>query len=459
MKFHHASSVRPKFKIYLRMKIRNIFLTLLLLASVSTLFAQANKIEFKEYDLENGLHVILHQDNSFPLVVVTITYHVGSKNERPDRTGFAHFFEHLMFEGSANIPRGEYSKIVDKAGGTLNANTTWDRTFFYEILASNQLELGLWLESERMLHLNVDSIGVATQKKVVTEEIKERQENQPYMSFQPEIVKRAFTVHPYQWTVLGSAEHVMAATEEDYKNFYDDFYVPNNAVITIVGDIEYEPTLDLIKKYFGDIPASEKEIYRPKQVEPIKNEEIRDTIYDNIQLPAVFQAYHTPKNGTADYYAVDMLSTLLSGGESSRLYKSLVDEKQLAMQIFSFPMPYEDAGLAFVFGLPNMGVDLKDLEAAMDAEVEKVQKELISDEELQKLKNQYETNHINNIAGLENRAISLAINYTFHKDANLINTEIEKYLSVTKEDIMRVAKDYFRKDNRVVLYYLPKSQQ
>ena len=441
------------------MKIKTLLTTLLLLAFTSGIFAQANKIEFEEYDLDNGLHVILHQDNSYPLVVVTITYHVGSKNERPERTGFAHFFEHLMFEGSANIPRGEYSKIVDKAGGELNANTTWDRTYFYEILSSNQLELGLWLESERMLHLNVDSIGVATQKKVVTEEIKQREDNQPYMSFQREIVKRAFEVHPYQWTVLGKADHIMAATEEDYKSFYDEFYVPNNAVLTIVGDIDFDNAKVLIEKYYGDIPAGDKNIYRPNQVEPIKSKEIRDTIYDNIQLPAVFQAYHTPKNGTEDYYAVDMLGTLLSGGESARFYKVLVDEKQLAMQAASFPFPYEDAGLAYVFALPNMGVELTDLEAAMDAEIEKVQNELISDEELQKLKNQYEANHVNGNASLENRAYSMAINYTFHKDANLINTEIDKYLAVTKEDIMRVAKKYFRNDNRVVLYYLPKSQQ
>lgn len=441
------------------MRIRKLLFTFLLLAFAGSVFSQANKIEFEEYDLDNGLHVILQQDNSFPLVVATITYHVGSKNENPEKTGFAHFFEHLMFEGSDNIPRGEYSKIVDKAGGTLNANTTWDRTYFYEVLSSNQLELGLWLESERMLHLNVDSIGIATQKKVVTEEIKQTEENQPYMSFQREIVKRAFTIHPYRWTVLGKAEHVKSATETDYKSFYDQFYVPNNAVLTIVGDINFDETKKLVKKYYADIPAGKKEIYRPKQIEPIKHKEIRDTIYDNIQLPAIFQAYHTPKNGTKDFYAVDMLSTLLSGGESSRFYKVLVDQKQLAMQAASFPFPYEDAGLALTFALPNMGVELTELEKAMDAEVERVQTELISDKELQKLKNQYEVNNVNANASLESRAYNLAINYTFHKNTSLINTEINKYLAVTKEDIMRVAKEYFRKDNRVVLYYLPKSQQ
>lgn len=441
------------------MKIKQLLLSFILLTFATSIFAQANKIEFEEYDLDNGLHVILHQDNSFPLVVVTITYHVGSKNEKPERTGFAHFFEHLMFEGSENIARGDYSKIVDKAGGDLNANTTWDRTFFYEVLSSNQLELGLWLESERMLHLNVDSIGVVTQKKVVTEEIKQRLENQPYSSFIREIPARAFTVHPYQWTVLGSSEHIMAATEEDYKEFYNSFYVPNNAVITIVGDIDYNETKNLINKYYADIPASENEIYRPNVKEPIKHEEVRDTIYDNIQLPAIFQAYHTPKSGTKDYYAVDMLGTLLSGGESSRFYKILVDEKQLAMQAGSFPFPFEDEGLILAYAFPNMGVDLQNLETAMDYEIERVQNELISERELQKLKNQYEANTVNNNASLENRAVNLAENYVFYKDANLINTKIDNYLAVTREDIMRVAKEYLRKDNRVVLYYLPKSQQ
>ncbi|MCG8411620.1 MAG: insulinase family protein [Bacteroidales bacterium] len=441
------------------MKIRTLLLTLCLLASTNIMFAQANKIEFEEYDLDNGLHVILHQDKSSPLAVVTITYHVGSKNERPERTGFAHFFEHLMFEGSKNISRGEYPKIVDRAGGTLNANTTWDRTYFYEILPANELELGLWLESERLLHLNVDSIGVATQKKVVTEEIKQREDNQPYMSFQREIGKRAFKVHPYRWTVLGKAEHIMAATDSDYKNFYDEFYVPNNAVLTVVGDIDFDETKKLIEKYYGSIPRGDKEIYRPNLVEPIKHQEVRDTIYDNVQLPAIFQAYHTPKAGTKDSYAVEMLATLLSGGESSRFYTQLVDKKQLAIQAQSFPLPYEDAGLALTFALPNMGVELQDLEAAMDAEIERVQNELISDKELQKLKNQFEANHVSSNANLDTRAYNLAINYLFHKDANLINTEIKEYLAVTKEDIMRVAKKYFRKDNRVVLYYLPKLQQ
>ncbi|MDX9694714.1 MAG: pitrilysin family protein, partial [Bacteroidales bacterium] len=374
------------------------------------------------------------------------------------RTGFAHFFEHLMFEGTKNISRGEYSQIVEKAGGTLNANTTNDRTYYYEILPSNQLELGMWLESERMLHARVDSIGIKTQKSVVIEEYKQNYENRPYGGILSETVKRAFTTHPYQWTTIGNPEHIKAAKDEEFLSFYKMFYVPNNAVLCIAGDIDIENTKLLVNKYFADIPKGEKEVYRPTAIEPIKNIEIRDTVYDNIQLPAILQAYHLPKMGTNDYYAVDMLANLLSSGQSSRLYKSLVDEKQLALFAASFPLPFEDPSIALTYCFPNVGVDLAVLEKAMNEEIENVKTNLISDNELQKLKNQFENQIVNSNASIQNRAYNLAINYTFYKNTNLINTEIDKYLAVTKEDIKRVANTYFRDDNRVVLYYLPKAQ-
>jgi zinc protease len=438
------------------------FKTLLITASIMIIsisgFSQSNKIDFVEYDLDNGLHVILHQDNTTPIVAVTVTYHVGSKNERPDRTGFAHFFEHLMFEGTKNINRGEYSQIVEKAGGTLNANTTNDRTYYYEILPSNQLELGLWLEAERMLHAKVDSLGIKTQKSVVIEEYKQSYENRPYGTILIETVKRAYNVHPYQWTTIGNPEHIRAAKDEEFVSFYKMFYVPNNAVLCIAGDINIEQTKALINKYYGEIPRGQKEIYRPNLVEPIRNVEIRDTVYDNIQLPAVLQAYHLPKMGTDDYYAVNMLANLLSSGQSSRLYKKLVDEKQLALFAASFPLPFEDPSIALNYCFPNVGVDPAVLEAAMNEEIAIVRNELISDNELQKLKNQFENQIVNGNTSLQNRAYNLAINYTYFRNTNLINTEIEKYLAVTKEDIKRVANTYFRDDNRVVLYYLPKSQ-
>ncbi len=421
--------------------------------------SQATEIGFKEFDLPNGLHVIVQEDHSVPIVAVSVMYHVGSKNEQPDRTGFAHFFEHLMFEGTKNIERFQYDKIVEGAGGTLNANTNNDRTYYYEILPSNQLELGLWLESERMLHARVDSIGIATQKGVVIEEKKQNYDNRPYGSFLPEVLKRAFTKHPYQWTTIGNADHIRAAKDEEFKKFYESFYVPNNAVLILAGDINFEDAKKLAEKYFTDIPAKKSEIYRPDLTEEIKHTEVRDTIYDNIQLPAVFQAYHIPAMGSNDYYAVEMLSQLLATGQSSRLYKSLVDEQQLAIEVAAIPLPFEDPGLAIILALPNMGLDCAKLEAAMDKEIEKAQKELIPDREFQKLKNQVENQIVTENSTIASRAHTLAEDYTFFKDANRINTDLNKFLAVTPEDLKRVANEYFRKDNRVVLYYLPKSSK
>ncbi|MFO8235274.1 MAG: pitrilysin family protein [Bacteroidales bacterium] len=420
--------------------------------------AQPLEIEFEEYDLENGLHVILHEDHSTPIVTVSVMYHVGSKNEQPDKKGFAHFFEHLMFEGSENIGRHEYSEHVEKVGGTLNASTSSDRTYYYEVLPSNHLELGLWLESERMLHAKVDSVGIATQKDVVVEEKKQNYDNRPYGSWMIEISERAFEKHPYRWTTIGSAEDIKNATREDIKKFYDTFYVPNNAVLTIAGDIDVEEAKEFVDKYFSNIPEGEYDIPRPDVVEPKQEKEIKDTIYDNIELPAMFMAYHAPAMGTDDFYAVEMLSSLLSQGQSSRLYRTLVDDKQLAMQIASFPIPYEDPGMNFVMAIPNVGKDLKEIEKVVDAEIAEIQEKSITDEEMEKLKNQYKSRIASQNATIGGRAQNLASNYTYFQNTDLINTKIDKYLSVTKDDIKRVANEYFKTDNRVLLYYLPKSE-
>jgi len=419
--------------------------------------SQATEIGFKEFDLPNGLHVIVQEDHSVPIVAVSVMYHVGSKNEQADRTGFAHFFEHLMFEGTKYIERHQYDKLVESAGGTLNANTTNDRTYYYEILPSNQLELGLWLESERMMHARVDSIGIATQKGVVIEEKKQNYDNKPYGSFLPEVLKHAYTTHPYQWSTIGNADHIKAAKDAEFKKFYESFYVPNNAVLVLAGDISFAEAKKLTEKYFTDIPSKKGEIFRPTIVEEIKHKEVRDTIYDNIQLPAIFEAYHIPARGSKDYYAVEMLSQLLATGQSSRLYKSLVDEQQLAVEVAAIPLPFEDPGLAIILALPNMGLDCAKLEAAMQKEIEKTQNEIIPEKEFQKLKNQVENQIVTQNSTIASRANTLAEDYTYYKDANRINTDLSKYMAVTPQDIKRVANDYFRKDNRVVLYYLPKS--
>lgn len=437
------------------------FRTGLLLAGL--LFSMAataqNKISFVEYDLDNGLHVILHQDNSTPIVAVTISYHVGSKNENPERTGFAHFFEHLMFEGSENIDRGEFDKIAMNAGAALNANTSFDRTFYYLLLPSNQLELGLWMESERLLHLRIDSLGVETQRSVVKEERKQSYDNRPYGTLMEKTFSTAFTEHPYRWMPIGSAESINNATLEEFMEFHSIFYVPNNATLSIAGDIDVEQTKQLVQKYFGDIPKGTKPIYRPSIVEPEKTAEVRDIVYDNIQLPAVVQAYHIPAMGTPDYYALSMLTTLLSDGESSRMTKSIVDKQQKAMFVGAFPFALEDPGLFLVFGIVNSGVTPEDLENAINDEILKAQTEELDEREFQKLRNKVENDFVSNNSTMAGIAESLSDYHMYFGDANLINTEIERYMAVTKADIKRVANQYLKKENRVVLYYLPKENQ
>jgi zinc protease len=432
----------------------NILLGLLVMAATSA--AQSPTIEFTEFTLDNGLHVILHEDNTTPNVVVNIMYHVGAKNENPERTGFAHFFEHLMFEGSKHIDRGEFDKIVESSGGALNAFTSFDVTNYYVFMPSNQLELGLWLESERLLHPKIDSIGIATQKSVVTEEMKQSRDNQPYGRLLVETVSRAFTKHPYQSDVLGKDAHIRAATDEDIKGFHDMFYVPNNAVLVIAGDIDARETRGLVEKYFGDIPRGSYEIYRPEVVEPVRRHEVRDTILDNVQLPMIIQAYHIPAQGTEDFYALEMLGTLLSQGQSSRLYRKLVVEEQTAMVVQAIPLALEDPGLNIILSLPNMGIDPKEVENGIDAELENVRNNLISETELQKLKNQFESRLVNSNTTIASRATNLANYHTLYGDAGRINNELERYHAVTREDIRRVAREYLREDNRVVLYFMPK---
>ncbi|HDR89729.1 MAG TPA: insulinase family protein [Bacteroidetes bacterium] len=434
---------------------KSLLLLVLALAGILSAFPQDVRIEFEEYDLPNGLHVILSPDHTTPMVAVTLMYHVGSKNEDPERTGFAHFFEHLMFEGTRNIPRGEYSRFVENAGGTLNASTSNDRTYYYELLPSNQLALGLWLESERMLHLKVDSTGIETQRGVVKEEKKQTMDNTPYGTFLYEMMRRAFTRSPYRWVVIGSVEHLNAATYDEFRKFYETYYVPNNAVLTLVGDFEPDSARILIEQYFGNIPRGEYPIERPDMSEPQQTEEIRDTIYDNIQLPAIFQGYHIPASGSHDAYAVEMMNQLLSSGQSSRLYKSIVDQKQLALQIAAIPLPFEGPGLSIILAIPNMGVDPAELEQAIDEEINRLKTELITEREYEKLRNQIENNMVSSNATMASRAHNLATYYTYYGNTGLINTEIEKYMAVSREDIRRVAQEYFNPENRVVLYYLP----
>ena len=428
---------------------------LLLLLGCTALVAQVN-IKFVEYNLPNGLHVILHEDHSAPIVSQVVVYHVGSKNEDPNRTGFAHFFEHLMFEGSPNIPRGEFFKMVQNAGGELNAFTSFDKTVYFITAPSNQLELAMWMESERMLHLKVDSIGIETQRGVVKEERRQSLDNRPYGSILEQTFSHAYKVHPYRWVPIGSFQYIDKATHDEFYQFYKSFYVPNNACLVIAGDIDVDKTKEMVEKYYGDIPKGMNDIYRPKVAEPPQTAEVRDTVFDNIQLPAVIEAYHMPAQGTKDYYALSMLTTLLSGGESSRLTKRLVDKEKTAVAFQAFPFDLEDPSLFLFFSVANFGKSPKDIEASIQDEIEKVKTTLISDDALNSIEALIAA--IEKNSTMQGKAIELANYHIFFGDANLINSEIDKFMAVTKEDLQRVAKQYLATNNRTILYYLPKTK-
>jgi zinc protease len=434
------------------MKKRSSFLLLM----VATISVNAQKVAYTEYNLKNGLHVILHQDKTAPVVAVSVMYHVGSKDELPNRTGFAHFFEHLLFEGSDNIKRGEFMKIVSSNGGQNNANTTQDRTFYYEVFPSNQLATGIWLESERMLHPVINEVGVKTQNEVVKEEKRLRVDNQPYGNFLTEIMKRLFTKHPYNWVTIGSMADLDAATLAEFKAFNKKYYTPVNSVLVIAGDIDIAKTKAMVENYFADIPSGEPVTRTAAKEDPVTKEVI-DTAYDsNIQIPAVLAAYRVPGETSTESKALEMASAVLSQGNSSRMFKKMVDDKKNSLQVGSFNYSLEDYGAYITYALPNNDTPLDTLLKDMDEEVVKLQNDLISEGEFTKLQNQFENDFIGKNSKMLGVAENLANGYTFYKNTNYINTELEEIRKITRQDIQDVAKKYLNKNQRIVLYYLPK---
>ncbi|WP_047787977.1 M16 family metallopeptidase [Tenacibaculum mesophilum] len=422
-------------------------------------FTYAQKVDFEEYDLSNGMHVILHQDNTAPVVTTSVMYHVGSKDEQPNRTGMAHFFEHLLFEGTKNIKKGEWFKIVSSNGGTNNANTTDDRTYYYEVFPSNNLELGLWMESERLLHPIIGQEGVDTQNEVVKEEKRLRVDNQPYSRFLENVKKNMFKKHPYKGTTIGKMEHLDAATLEEFLAFNKKYYVPNNATLVVAGDFELKEAKRLIKDYFEPIPRG-KDIVRnfPKE-DPITKEFFAKAYDPNIQIPAIMAAYRTPSMKTRDARVLDMISTYLSGGKSSVLYKKLVDTKKMALQAGAINLSQEDYGTYILFALPLGNNSLQSLVKEIDEEVVKLQTNLISEKDYQKLQNKFENNFVNANSSVEGIANSLARYNVLYGDTNLINTEIDIYRSITREEIRDVAKKYLNTNQRLVMEYLPESKK
>lgn len=418
----------------------------------------AQKVEFEEYDLSNGMHVILHKDTSAPVVVTSVMYHVGAKDEQPGRTGMAHFFEHLLFEGTENIDKGEWFKIVSSNGGRNNANTTDDRTYYYEIFPSNKLELGLWMESERLLHPIIGQDGVDTQNEVVKEEKRLRVDNQPYSRFLEYVKENIFKKHPYKGTTIGKMAHLDAATLDEFLAFNKKFYVPNNATLVVAGDIDVPAAKKMIHDYFGPIPRGEELTKSFPQEDPI-TEAMTAKGYDpNIQIPAIMAAYRTPSMKTRDSRVLDMISSYLSTGRSSVLYKKLVDEKKMALQAGAINASQEDYGTYILFGLPQGETKLEDIIAEIDEEIVKMQTELISEKDFQKLKNQFENNFVNSNSSVEGIASSLATFNVLYGDTNLINTEIDIFRSITREEIRDVAKKYLNPNQRLTLEYLPEAK-
>ncbi|WP_343910013.1 pitrilysin family protein [Aquimarina litoralis] len=422
----------------------------------------AQEVEYTEYDLDNGLHVILHQENKAPVVTVGVMYHVGAKDEETGRTGFAHFFEHLLFEGTKNIERGKWFDIVSANGGRNNANTTQDRTYYYETLPSNNLELGLWMESERMLHPVINKIGVDTQNEVVKEEKRQRIDNAPYgkIIYRTGINKYIFKKHPYGQSVIGSMEDLDAAKLDEFIAFNNKFYNPNNATLVVAGDIQIEDTKKMIADYFGPIKNTGDKITRTIIKEDPITTEIKATEKDaNIQIPAKVLVYRTPKQTDKDAYVLNYISTILTGGNSSRMYKNMVEDKKMALQVLAFTDAQEDYGTYIMGALPLGNVGLDKLQAEMDAEIEKLQNELISEREFKKLQNQFENNFVNSNSSIEGIANSLARYQMLYNDTSLINKEIDIYRSITREDIQNVAKKYLNKNQRLNLDYLPESSK
>jgi len=421
----------------------------------AVIHVSAQEVAFEEYDLDNGLHVILHQDNSAPVVTTSVMYHVGGKDRTQGRTGFAHFFEHLLFEGTKNIERGKWFEIVSSNGGKNNANTSQDRTYYYEVFPSNNLQLGLWMESERMLHPVIDQKGVDTQQEVVKEEKRLRYDNSPYGSFLIVLGKNLFEKHPYKDPNIGYMKDLDASTLEDVKAYNKKYYVPNNAVLVVAGDIDIPKTKKMVEDYFGPIPRGADIVRDYPREEPITEQRVAIAYDANIQIPAIGLAYRTPRFKQRDAYVLDMISTYLSDGKSSKLYKKMVDEQKQALQVGAFNIGQEDYGMYLVFALPVGETSLDVLQGEMEEEVAKVRSELISERDYQKLQNKFENDFVNSNSSVEGIANSLARYHLLYGDTNLINKEIDIYRSITREEIKEVANKYLKPNQSVIINYLP----
>lgn len=418
--------------------------------------AQNPMIAFEDYTLGNGLRVILHRDASTPIVCIDICYHVGSKNEMPGKTGFAHLFEHLMFDGSENVKRGDFDRYCERAGGYNNAYTNEDKTNYYMMLPANQLELGLWLESDRLHRLDITEFGLKTQREVVKEEKRQRVDNQPYGSTDTKFAELCYSVHPYNHPVIGSMADISSATMEDVVGFHELYYRPNNAVLAIAGDIDLAAAKALVEKYFGGIPKGDA-VPRVNLVEPPRAAPVRQIVEDDIPLPGVFLAFNTCAEKDPDSYAVDLLTDVLGSGESSRLYHTLVYERKIASQVAAYFDAREHPGLLVVYAIASPGVNPDTVENALKEELARLKEQKIGARELQKVKNRTEAGFYRSLQTVQNKADRLAHFAAFYGKPDMINTVVGKYLAVTVDDIQRAARQYLDFDRSVVLRYVPRA--
>jgi len=410
-------------------------------------------VQFEKFTLPNGLRVIVHQDTSTPMAVVNVMYNVGAKDEDPDKTGFAHLFEHLMFGGSINIP--VYDEPLQMAGGENNAYTTNDLTNYYIQLPAENLETAFWLESDRMLSLAFTGNSLEVQRKVVSEEFKEHYLNKPYGDVWLKLRELAYKVHPYRWMTIGKElSHIENAQLQDVKNFFFKYYRPVNAILVVAGNVTVQQVRTLAEKWFGPIEPGEKYI-RQLPEEPAQLEPRSLQVTANVPLDALYKCWHIYPRMDHRYYVSDLITEILGGGGSSRLYQSLVKEKQLFSNIECYHFGTVDAGLLAIEGKLVKGVKMQDAEAAIAEELNKIKTEKVSEDELQKVKNKTESMIAFEDMSVMNRANSLAF-YELLGDASLMNTELDRYNKVTVEDIQQLSKEIFREENSSTLYYCSK---
>ena len=436
------------------------------LCALATVFAMAayagdkpGQIKYEEYTLDNGLRVILSEDKSVPIVAINLWYHVGSAHEDEGRSGFAHLFEHMMFQETENIGIGEYFQWIAWAGGTKNGTTNQDRTNYFETLPANRLNLGLWMESDRMQGLIVTDASFENERETVKEERRMRIDNQPYGAAFLTSDTLAFDFKPYSHTVIGKMVDLDNATTDDVKNFYSRYYRPNNCVLVVVGDIDKKKTKKMIEEYFGDIPRGE-DVPKLSGTEPMHKAERRKVIDDpNANVPAIFMSYNIPPHSDPDTPALELLGNILTDGESSRMYRRLVKDEEAAVVVFGGVDSRLGPGLFRFVAASNVGVDISTCEELMDEELEKLKAQGIDEKELEKAKIQFKYQFISGRQTCMQKAEALQHYAYYHNDLAEINTDLDKYMAVTMEDIMRVAAKYFVKNNRTTVIANPASKE